>query len=416
MKVWIVNVNEPLPTDPGNNRPWRMGNVFDLLRQRGHDVTWWSSTVHHFDKRQRYEKDTEVAVSDKARVIHLHGRLYRRNISLDRLLNHRTLGRRFRELATQKIPPDIILASIPIIDLPRESVRYGRERNVPVVIDVRDKWPDFMVDQVPGYAVPAARLLLGSMFQDVKETCRAATAIWGVAPSFVEWGLQHAGRSAGPLDRYIPHAYPESEMEPGLLAEAGRFWDKMGITENDSLPTLCFIGSLNFTAFDFETLVEGMSQLERKVRLVFCGSGMGEEKLKALARGVPGIIFSGWVDGPALRVIMQRSVAGLTPYRNRSNFVDNLPNKFLEYLSQGLPILSCLGGFSRQVVEDAGVGMFYAEGDPEGFAAAVNMLLKKVQAREAMSIAARRLYYDQFQAETVYGGLVDHLERLVADF
>ena len=412
VRVWIVNINEPLPTDPGHNRLWRMGNVFDLLRARGHDVTWWTSTVHHFDKRLRHQEDTEVAVADNARIIHLHGRLYRRNISLARLLNHRTLGRRFRALAPDRPEPDIILASIPILDLPREVVRYARPRGIPVVIDIRDKWPDFMVDQVPKWAQPVARALLRPLFDDLREACRGATAIWGVTPSFVAWGLEHAGRPAGENDRYIPHAYPDAEPEAELLAEAGRFWDGKGIPAESPVPVMCFIGSLNYTAFDFETVVRGMRLLAGKVRLVVCGSGVGEAKLRAAAAGVPDIVFAGWVDGPALQVVMRRSVLGLTPYRNRANFVDNLPNKFLEYLSRGLPVVSCLEGFSRQVLAEAGAGSFYDEGDPQGFAGAVDRLLADPQARRTMSQAARRLFEARFRAETVYGQLVDHLEDL----
>jgi glycosyltransferase involved in cell wall biosynthesis len=412
VKVWIVNVNEPLPTDPGNNRPWRMGNVFQLLKAGGHDVTWWSSTMHHFDKRLRYDTTTEVKVADNARVIHLHGRHYKRNISLDRLLNHQALGRAFRDLATQKSRPDIILASIPILDLPREAVRYGRLSDVPVVMDVRDKWPDFMVDQAPAVARPLARLLLHSLFNDLREACTGAAAIWGVAPSFVEWGLAAAGRQAQPQDRYFPNAYPDTPMDRQLLAGAAKFWDDKGIAADDSVPTLCFIGSLNFTAFDFDTLVEGMRRLVGKARLVVCGSGVGEEKLREMAADLPNVIFPGWVDGPALRVIMQRSAIGLTPYRNNSNFTENLPNKFLEYMSQGLPIVSCLEGYSRQVLEEGQVARFYAEGDPEAFAGAIGHLLDAPDDRQKMGQAARALFEKEFRAETVYGQLVEDLERL----
>lgn len=414
MKVWIVNVNEPLPTDPGNNRPWRMGVVFDLLRQRGHDVTWWSSTMHHFDKRLRYEKDTEVALDEKARVIHLHGRLYRRNIGLERLLNHRALGAAFARLAPEKPRPDIILASIPILDLPREVVRFAAPLKIPVVIDVRDKWPDFMVDQAPEALRPVARLLLRSLEKDARTACRQATAILGVAPSFVQWGLDHAGREAGPQDRFYANAYPDQATDPALLAEAGRFWDEKGLRADDRVPTLCFIGSLNFTAFDFETLIEGMRRLAGRARLVVCGSGVGEQKLRTLAKDVPGMLFAGWVDGPALQVAMQRSALGLTPYRNNSNFTDNLPNKFLEYLSQGLPIVSCLGGFSRQLLKEGGVGRFYPEGDPTSLVTEVEDLLDDHKLRLAMGQAARRLYEEQFRAATVYGQLVDQLEEMAA--
>jgi len=414
LKVWIVNVNEPLPTDPGHNRLWRMGHVFDLLRKRGHDVTWWSSTMHHFDKRLRYEETTEIALDDRARIIHLHGRFYGRNISLDRFWNHRQLGKAFRAMAPGKPQPDVIIASIPILDLPREAVRYADPRNIPVVIDVRDKWPDFMMDQVPAVAKPLARVILNPLFEDAKVACQKARAIWGVAPSFVQWGLDRAGRPGTEADHFFPHAYPQTNLDDSLLEEAGRFWDEKGVPVDRSLPTLLFIGSFNFTAFDFETVVQGMKKLRGKAQLVFCGSGVGEEKLRGLAADVPNIIFPGWVDEPALRVIMQRAHLGLTPYRNTSNFTENLPNKFLEYMSQGLPVVSCLTGFSRQVLEDGHAGYFYGEGDGNGFARLVTDILDHDARRQQVGRAAKALFEKRFQVEKVYGQLVDELEHLAA--
>lgn len=415
MKIWIVNVNEPLPTDPGYDRPWRMGMLWDALRSRRHDVTWWSSTVHHFDKRLRYDRTTEVAVDDLARVIHLHGRLYRRNISLARLQNHRTLGLEFRRLAPQKPRPDIILASIPILDLPREAVRFGRASELPVVVDVRDKWPDFMVEQVPGLAKPLARLLLRPLFHDLHEACSGARAVIGVTPAFVDWGLRAAGRAGTTDDRYVPHGYPETAAEASLLDEAGRFWDALDIRAGTGLPVLSFIGSLNFTAFDFPALIQAMGLLRGQARLVLCGSGVGQDRVRELVAGADNILLPGWVDGPRLQVLMQRSRLGVAPYRNRANFVDNLPNKFLEYLSQGLPVLSCLEGFSRQVLEEGGVGLFYPEAGPAELAHQVRTFLTDPEGSRAMEERARRLFHERFQAAKVYGELADHLVQLAEE-
>nr|MEE4269850.1 glycosyltransferase [Candidatus Krumholzibacteria bacterium] len=414
MKIWIANINEPLPTDPGQPRLWRMGQVFQLLRARGHDVTWWSSTMHHFEKKLRFEESTLVEMDAHSRVCHLHGRFYGKNISLARFRNHREIGREFRRLSAHQPVPDVILASIPILDLPREAAVYASGHGIPLVIDIRDKWPDFMVDQAPALARPLARQVLRPLFRDARTACRAARAVWGVTPGFVRWGLAHAGRAVGPWDLDFPHAYPDSPLPDDLLHQAGQFWDDLGVRADDPLPTICFIGSFNFTAFDFSTLVEGMRQLEGQARLVFCGSGVGEQQLRGLAEGAANILFSGWVDEPALRVIMQRSVMGVTPYRNNANFTENLPNKFLEYLSQGLPVVSCLGGYSRQVLEPAGVGLFYEEGDAGGFVRSVQTLLTREELRAQMSRQAHELFAARFRATTVYGAMIDTLEDLAA--
>ena len=56
MKVWLVKLGEPLPVD-GNRRLHRYGILAEMLSQKGHEVTWWTSTFDHWDKKQRFETD-----------------------------------------------------------------------------------------------------------------------------------------------------------------------------------------------------------------------------------------------------------------------------------------------------------------------------------------------------------------------
>ena len=40
------------------------------------------------------------------------------------------------------LKPDIIVVSLPTIEFSYEACRYGEKNNVPVIVDVRDLWPD----------------------------------------------------------------------------------------------------------------------------------------------------------------------------------------------------------------------------------------------------------------------------------
>ena len=74
----------------------------------------------------------------------LHGRMYTKNVSVARLLNHLEIARQFRRLSTREGTPDVILSSYPTIELCDEAVQYGTRHNVPVLLDIRDLWPDEM--------------------------------------------------------------------------------------------------------------------------------------------------------------------------------------------------------------------------------------------------------------------------------
>ena len=414
MRIWIITVGEPLPGDPGRDRLWRSGLTARLLAGRGHDVVWWTSTMDHFHKLQRHDESLSRESGDGYRLILLHGCFYGRNIGLARLRNHRQLAAEFKRLAPRQERPDVILCSLPTLELSREAVRFGRGHDVPVVIDIRDQWPDFMLEQVPRPLRPLARPWFGFMYADLREACRDATALISNTPRFIAWGAGHGGRPVGPLDRDFPHGYPAGTVAAADLAAAGADWDARGVPADDGTANICYFGTIRGTMMDFDTVVAAARQLAGRVRFVLCGLGEDRDTLLRRAADLPSLLLPGWVDEPAIQALMRRSVAGLAPYRRIDSFVDNLPNKPLEYLSGGLPVLSCLEGVTRKLLADDDCGYFYTAGDADSLVAAVGRLLDDPEQRARRAEAAARLFAARFSADKVYGELADYLEALAA--
>ncbi len=148
MKVWLVTVGEPLPVDGDNPRLMRTGILSGLLAAGGHEVLWWTSAFDHVRKRHRCAGDAETAAFGY-RIRMLHGGGYRKNVSVARFLDHRDVARKFRGFAGSEPRPDVILCSLPTVELCVEAVRYGGRERVPVVLDVRDLWPDLIAELAP---------------------------------------------------------------------------------------------------------------------------------------------------------------------------------------------------------------------------------------------------------------------------
>ena len=163
MRAWIVTVGEPLPTDPSGDRLHRAGMISEALTRRGHEVLWWTSTLDHTRKQLRFDQSTTVKLPSGLVLRLLHGVRYSRNISLSRIWNHRQIGARFSSEASDLPEPDVILCSFPIIDLAERSAKFGTKRGVPVVLDVRDLWPDIFPQYLPAYSRPFARILIRPM-------------------------------------------------------------------------------------------------------------------------------------------------------------------------------------------------------------------------------------------------------------
>jgi len=79
MRVWVVSVGEPLPFDEGHPRLLRAGILARMMAARGHDVTWWSSTVIHMQKTLRFNETTVVPQGPNLNIVCLHGGLYTKN-------------------------------------------------------------------------------------------------------------------------------------------------------------------------------------------------------------------------------------------------------------------------------------------------------------------------------------------------
>ena len=113
-------------------------------------------------------------------------------------------------------------------------------------------------------------------------------------------------------------------------------------------------------------------------------------------------------------VLLRIARVGLAPYRSMPNFVDNVTNKPIEYLSGGLPIVSSLKGVLQELLADNGCGITYENGDVDGFVSAVTRLHDDAALLRSMSRNARRLFNARFTAEKVYGDLVGYLEELAS--
>jgi len=412
MHVWLITIGEPLPCDGSNERLLRTGILAETLRSRGHQVTWWTSSFDHIRKSHRVPGDALSRQADSYRIVLMRSLGYRRNISPARFLDHWMLGRKFRRKAAEAPVPDLILCSMPTIELSREAVRYGNARGVPVILDIRDLWPDIFVTHAPSWLRPLVRGALAPLFRGVSEACAAADAIIAITRPILDWGLGYAGRSGKPTDRPFSFGYVERTPSEQAVADAGAFWRSFGIAGEQF--TVCFFGTIGYQ-FDLGTVIDAAKRLSggpRSFRFVLCGDGDRLQEYRERAAGLDCVVFPGWVGAAEIWTLMRTAQVGLAPYRNSKDFQSSLPNKSIEYLSAGLPVVSSLRGELEKLLAGNRCGVTYPEGNPEGLAACLEKLYDDRQELATLSQASKRLYLREFTAETVYGELADYLETM----
>ncbi|HKA45817.1 MAG TPA: glycosyltransferase family 4 protein [Burkholderiales bacterium] len=414
MKIWLITVGEPLPIESGQPRLLRTGILADLLARRGHQVTWWTSAFDHFRKRFHSPGNRAIEVRTGLSLRLLDGCGYRTNVSVARLVNHWQIARQFRLQARAEARPDLVLCSLPTIELCVEAVRYGQSESAPVVLDIRDFWPDVFSEVIPAPLRPLSRLALLPMVRAVDEACRGASAIIGITAPFVSWGLRHAGRAATEFDRDFPFGYVHEQPPTEAVDAARNGWHAWGV--HDTAFIVCFFGTVG-RHFDLETVIEAAGMLRSRcpdMKLVLCGDGDRLTHYQELAKAAPNVQFPGRIEFPSIWTLMRIASAGLAPYRNARNFALNIPNKIIEYLSAGLPIVSSLEGEVRTLLSQYNCGLTYESAT--GLVEALCRLYDDAPLRSTLAGNAKVVFREKFVADKVYGSLSEHLEALSARY
>ncbi|MSR21389.1 MAG: glycosyltransferase WbuB [Gemmatimonadetes bacterium] len=412
MRVWILTVGEPLPVFDQNPRLFRTGLLARALSARGHAVVWWTSTFDHYGKRHRSERDT-LTRWDGGEIRLLRSTGYPTNRSLLRFVEHAGVARKFGAVAPRLPRPDVILASLPTIDLAHQAVRYARSTGVPIVVDVRDLWPDALLSLLPRLLRWPGRIVLSPLARKARITLRNTNAIVAVSPGYLEWGLRMARRPRSSADQVFPIGYVSTPEVANLGSAARDGLIAKGVDENK---TICwYVGSFGRTC-DLAPVISAARALELMdsdgVQFVISGDGELGPRWRDLARGLKNVVFTGWIGADEIEWLRRRASIGLQPYA--AGAPQGLANKLFEYLSAGLPVVSSLLGENEALLRKHECGLTYPPGDSRACLEKVSELLDNPSGRVAMGLRARAAFEESFDGEKVLERFSAYLEALAA--
>ena len=411
MRIWLVTIGEPLPVDNANDRLHRSGMLANLLVSKGHEVVWWTSTFDHARKEQRFNMDTSIEINDCFNIRLLHSINYIKNMSINRIINHYAIAHKFSKLARLELQPDIILCSFPTIELSLAATKYGKERNVPVVIDVRDLWPDIIVDLFPKKIRWLVEAALFVFFKNTRKVFRECTSIIGVSDGYLRWGLLYAGRKRNINDAVFPLCYKKPVVTDTQFKDAEV---KLKDIDVDSSKIICWFVGMFGKTYNLSTVIDAAHQLDKKsinnVQFVLSGDGENYSKWFKQAQGLSNVVFTGWVDFPQIAYLMSITDIGLAAYAEGAP--QGLPNKIFEYLCAGVPILSSLKGETETLLTSSGCGLTYNASDTKDFLEKLFILINDNDLRKKMSSNSVSLFRSCFSADEVYARMINFLEGL----
>lgn len=405
MNVWIVSSGEPLPIDEGRPRLRRMGMLSKILIEEGNEVHWFSSSFHHYKKKHRSENDKQVIVTNDYTIHLIKTAGYKKNVSLKRMLNQRELAKRFLINTRDLKKPDIIIATLAPLQLSEAVINYGEENNVPIVVDIRDLWPEIFNEVVPKWAKGFVKPYIWYCNQHLKEILNKSTSIVGVTPNFLNYGLDLANIEKRKFDKVFYTSYKPRNIS-SEIKNFDNNWSKFGLKSSDFI--VVFLGNFG-RQFVLEPILEAASNLKgnNRVKFVLCGVGESFEKIRELSTDLDNVVLPGWIEEKQILSLLSAASVGIAPYRNSINFTSNTPNKFGEYLSASLPVLLGIEGVMADLVSDYKCGEVYNNSNE--LARIIEKLSLESNTLNDMSINAKKLYEDKFNADKVYRELSNHL-------
>lgn len=421
MRIWLIKLEEPLPIDP-SYRPYRIGMLASALLARGHDVTRWAGDRMHLTGEERFGSDKSISLSNNEKLEILSSPLkYKRPLSPLRWIDNLYLAHKFKKVALTREAPDIIVAAMPTPELANAAVYVAQHLNVPVILDARDFWPEIFDSEFQGlkkiFAWPVVRM----MKWNLSRACRKATSCVGITNFYRDHLLTYAVRPVDPyLDRVFPLGYDETlnHFPQNATDQLRAYWETIlkGKDDLKERKLIYFAGRFNSTVLNeiqsVKVLVEKFEKERPEVFFVLCGTGQYEKEIRTTLSRFSNVVMPGEIDSVKLAYLRSISYIAFQPIENRIDYLNSLSNKFFEYISSGLPIITSLAGKTEREIIKNDIGFVYK--DEKSLLKLMMKICDDQKLRDDLSNNAKNLFETKYRSKIIYEDFSTHCEAVLA--
>jgi glycosyltransferase involved in cell wall biosynthesis len=413
MKIWILQTGEFLQIDGENVRPMRAINLSEYFLKRGHTVNLLSSDFSHQMKSHRYKNLTEKDLSHNFQITLIPSPGYKSNISFRRLLDHFILGINTFKYLFKIRPeqyPDFVFVGYPPIETTFFISIWLKLKKIPFCVDVKDQWPHIFLQKSIGLKRKFLKLILTPYFFAAKFSLNKANFLTAITPNFLNWS-ENFSNNFNKNNRALYLVPNIKEISQLKLEESLIWWEKQIGIDIKKKNKIIFAGNIN-NAYDFNDLISTLLSPrldDKNFEILICGDGDCLNYLKSKLNKKRNVFFTGWIDYSQLIALKKLSIATLAPYRSTSDFQMSIPNKIIDSLYFGLPIITSLKGEVENIIKKYNVGYFCDRNFTwhDQISSCLNDPIK----RDLLSNNARKLYKDKFTSDIVYGEFVQFIEE-----
>lgn len=343
---------------------FRMKALAEELQRRGHEVTVITGTPNRYSsfdlpKAENSDNETEEIVRIKRPA--QSGSVIRRSFGdLVFLLKSLWVSRPYIRSC------DVIVATTPHLWIGLVGALSSRLYRKPMVLDVRDLWPDVMIE----LGIIREKSVLFRILKKVERFIyRSAQRIIYNSPSFADHIISEGGKTTACITNGIDDEY---------------FQVLQALAPNPTLHNpyiVTYAGNIGI-AQDLEPLVEVAAGFEGRLNFRLIGDGSDRKRIQSLVdrKKVRNVEIIPPVDRTGLLGYYLDTDAFFVHLKPISMFEKTIPSKIFEYAATGKPVVWGLHGTAANVMEEIHEGQWtFRAGDTEDLKRVLEQLYQDLQ-------------------------------------
>lgn len=341
--------------DPGGSRWNELTRVWTDM---GHSVTVLGGMMHYNGSEKREEYKGKHFVQKKQGAVNV----WRCHVSES--YNKHFVGRLwgyfsfmfsslYAGLFKAKGKFDVVIVTSPPLFVGASGYLVSRLRRMPFVFEVRDLWPESAIDT----GVLTNKLVIKLAYWVEGFIYRTATLINVLTPAF----YKALKEKKGIPDKKLIQISNAADFS--LSEELLRNFDPVAFRKQHDLEgrfVITYVGAHGVANHLEQVLDAGEALKDTNVLFLLIGQGMEKARLVKTAeeRKVTNVRFLDSVPKAEVFRYILASEMGASVLKRVDTFKTVYSNKTFDYMSCKKPILMAIDGVSRELVEDAGAGVY----------------------------------------------------------
>jgi glycosyltransferase involved in cell wall biosynthesis len=376
MHVLLIHQSFALPDEAGGTRHFELGS---RVVEQGHAFTVVASDISYLTASRHKKVHSDESVAG-VRVLRAFTPRAKKSF-IGRLVAFLGFAVTSFWKALHVRDVDLVMGTSPPIFQAASAWLVASLRRRPLLLEIRDLWPEFIIDMGKlknPLAIRLSRALERFLY-------RRAAHLLVNSPAYVDYLISKG--VAPERITLIANGVDPAMFDPTTAGNGIR--PQLGLDEKF---VILYAGAVSL-ANDLGLLIDVAEKLEADPRICFLIVGDGNERKRletvVAERQLQNVIFTGAKPKQEMRHYLASADLCVAILQNIPMFRMTYPNKVFDYLAAGRPVLLAIDGVIREVVEKAEAGIFVPPGDASRFAEAIRYLIDRPSERQAMSARGR---------------------------